>query len=79
MGASDFLEPGTAVMVNCAHGETRKNLVWEDHGAVVMVCAEDQFKRLKDGYPAPMPIGFRRDDVRPSALVGEAVPSRVPA
>jgi hypothetical protein len=32
-----------------------------------MVCAPDQFERLKLGYPAPMPIGFRREDVQPMA------------
>lgn len=44
-----------------------EDVVWEDHGAVVMVCAEDQFKRLKAGYPAPIPIGFKREDVQPVA------------
>lgn len=75
MEKSDFLRPGTAVRVRCAWGATMDDVVWEDHGAVVMVCAEDQFKRLKGGYPAPMPIGFRREDVQPLSLAGAAVPA----
>ena len=65
MGEIEILQPGTAVRVRCAWGRTMEDVVWEDHGAVVMVCAEDQFKRLRAGYPAPMPIGFKREDVQP--------------
>jgi hypothetical protein len=35
-----------------------------------MVCSKSQFERLRDGYPAPMPIGFKREDVAPSAALG---------
>lgn len=59
------LEKGATVRVRCASGDMRTNVVWEDYGAVVLVCAEDQFARLSGGYDAPMPIGFRRDDVFP--------------
>lgn len=52
----------------------RENVVWEDCGDVVMVCAKDQFDRLKGGYPAPMPIGFRREDVQ-LRLASDAVPA----
>ena len=47
-------------------GRTADNFVWEDCGDVVMVCGERQFERLRDGYPAPMPIGFKRADVAPA-------------
>jgi len=66
MGTLSVLERGAQVLVRCASGDLRTNVVWEDHGAVVMVCAEDQFERLKGGYDAPMPIGFRRVDVFPA-------------
>lgn len=60
---SVLLEKGDLVRVRCASGNIRENIVWEDHGDVVMVCAKDQFERLCQGYAAPMPIGFRRGDV----------------
>lgn len=59
---------GAPVRVRCASGDMRANVVWEDHGTVVMVCAKDQFERLEGGYDAPMPIGFRRDDVFPADI-----------
>jgi hypothetical protein len=62
-GEDNLLDRGRAVRVRCASGETRENLVWEDFGAVVMVCAREQYERLIKGYSAPMPIGFRRADV----------------
>lgn len=66
MGKSEgFLQRGEAVRVRCASGELRENVVWEDYGGVVLVCAMDQFERLEKGYAAPMPIGFRRADVVP--------------
>jgi hypothetical protein len=67
MGSPEILQPGTAVRVLCSGGRTKENVVWEDLGSVVMVCARDQFERLKGGYQAPMPIGFRRDDVLPAS------------
>lgn len=60
-----FLQKGEPVRVRCSSGEIRENVVWEDHGAVVLVCAKDQFERLDKGYAAPMPIGFPRADVMP--------------
>lgn len=74
MGETEFLKPGTVVRVRCAWGQTRENVVWQDHGAVVMVCSGDQFERLSGGYPAPMPIGFKREDVQPR-LAGATVPA----
>ena len=60
------LEKGAPVVVRCMGGHTRENLVWEDCGSVVLVCARDQFDRLLEGRAAPMPIGFRRADVTPA-------------
>ncbi len=62
-GSDKRLDKGRVVKVRCASGETRENLVWEDFGAVVLVCAREQYERLVKGYRAPMPIGFRRADV----------------
>lgn len=75
MPSPEILEKGVPVRVRCAAGDMRDNIVWEDHGAVVMVCARDQFERLAAGYPAPMPIGFRREDVQPLAVARAAVPA----
>lgn len=63
MGDQNLLGKGARVRVRCASGEVRDNVVWEDYGEVVMVCANEQFERLSKGYEAPMPIGFRRADV----------------
>jgi hypothetical protein len=60
------LPKGSAVFVRCANGDLRENVVWEDFGDVVLVCAKDQFERKHDGYRVPMPIGFRRVDVIPA-------------
>lgn len=54
---------GAPVRVQCSTG-TADNVVWEDLGDVVMVCGPEQFVRLNDGYEAPMPIGFKREDVQ---------------
>ena len=75
MRKPEIFEKGMPVRVRCAAGDMRDNLVWEDYGAVVMVCATDQFERLKGGYPAPMPIGFRREDVQPLAVARAAAPA----
>lgn len=66
----ELLPVGTPVRVRCAHGRTAENLVWQDHGSVVMVCSREQFERLRLGYPTPMPIGFRREDVEPLPVAG---------
>lgn len=68
MRNDEILERGTAVRVQCARGRTVENVVWEDHGEVVLVCGPAQFEHLRAGYPAPMPIGFRREDV---AAIGD--------
>ena len=73
MARQIFLQRGSSVRVRCASGDMRENVVWEDCGDVVMVCAKDQFDRLSSGYPAPMPIGFKREDVQ-LRLAGAAVP-----
>lgn len=65
------LKKGANVRVRCVSGELRENIVWIDHGDVVMVCAEDQFGRLVSGKPAPMPIGFKRVDVFPVSASGQ--------
>jgi hypothetical protein len=70
MSDLENLAKGTPVRVRCAFGRTAENFVWEDHGDVVLVCAAGQFDRLVKGYPAPMPIGFRRSDVEPIAKNG---------
>lgn len=57
------LPKGEVVKVRCAGGKVATNRVWEDLGAVVMVCSERQFKALNSGFDAPAPIGFRRSDV----------------
>lgn len=72
MVVEEHLAVGTPVRVRCAFGRTAANVVWHDFGAVVMVCAPDQFERLKLGYPAPMPIGFKREDVQPMASTAVA-------
>lgn len=59
----EFFPKGAVVLVRCANGDLRENVVWEDVGDVVLVCAKDQFERMHAGYSAPMPIGFRRSDV----------------
>ena len=73
MVATEIFPRGTAVQVRCAGGRAAQNVVWEDCGDVVMVCGRGQFERLTSGYPAPMPIGFKRDDVQASA--GARMPS----
>lgn len=63
------LKKGSFVRLRCAGGRASEGVVWEDHGDVVMVCGRAQYERLRDGYKdVPMPIGFKREDVRP---VGE--------
>ena len=57
------LSKGDVVMVKCAGGKVATNMVWQDLGAVVMVCSERQFNALNGDFDAPMPIGFRRSDV----------------
>lgn len=74
MAKSLFLARGSAVRVRCASGDMRENVVWEDCGDVVMVCAKDQFDLLNGGYQAPMPIGFKREDVQ-SPLARATVPA----
>ena len=59
-----FFRKGASVLVRCSGGELRKNVVWSDLGDVILVCAKDQFERMLGGYDAPMPIGFRRSDVK---------------
>lgn len=61
--STTFFPKGVRVLVKCAGGDFRENVVWDDLGDVVLVCAEDQFERMLGGYNAPMPIGFRRSDV----------------
>ena len=74
MVENGFLQKGTPVRVRCAYGRTAENVVWQDHGDVVMVCGRSQFERLSKGYDAPMPIGFRRADVVATTVNGiEAV------
>lgn len=63
MAEAKIFPKGTPVRVQCSTGRTADNLVWEDLGDVVMVCGKEQFARLVAGYPAPMPIGFKREDV----------------
>ena len=63
MPLQEILRKGAAVSVRCAAGQIRQNVVWEDFGDVVLVCAADQFERLSAGHAAPMPIGFRKADV----------------
>jgi len=67
--ARAFFSKGDHVLVKCAGGALRENMVWDDLGDVVLVCAKDQFERMLSGYNTPMPIGFRRSDV--TALGGE--------
>lgn len=74
MGQTENFPKGTPVHVRCAMERTADNLVWEDLGDVVMVCGPEQFARLSKGYEAPMPIGFKREDVRLSSA-GAAVPT----
>jgi len=57
------LSKGDLVQVRCAQGHIIDDVVWEDLGDVVMVCGPAQFTRLSGGYEAPMPIGFKREDV----------------
>jgi hypothetical protein len=66
MEESKLLQRGTPVRVRCADGRYADDVVWEDFGDVVMVCGPDQYARLTGGYGAPMPIGFRREDVLPA-------------
>ena len=65
MDSTEIFPNGTPVRVRCSGGRTADNVVWEDLGDVVMVCGPEQFARLSKGYEAPMPIGFKREDVQP--------------
>lgn len=65
MGLDTTLAKGDLVEVRCAQERTSEVIVWQDHGDVVLVCGRDQFARLTGGYEAPMPIGFKREDVTP--------------
>lgn len=65
MGKEATLERGSLVRVRCAEGRVAHDVVWEDCGDVVMVCGPAQFARMNEGYEAPMPIGFKREDVEP--------------
>lgn len=64
-----MLPKGALVQVRCAQGRSADDMVWEDLGDVVMVCGPEQFARLSGGYEAPMPIGFKREDVAPRSLI----------
>lgn len=58
-------ERGQPVLVRCANGKTRENVVWETFDHMVYVCSQRQFNALRDGRDAPPPIGFLEDDVMP--------------
>ena len=58
-------ERGQRVVVKCANGEFRENLVWEWNEHMVYVCSERQYTALQEGRDAPPPIGFREEDVQP--------------
>jgi hypothetical protein len=65
MDQETLLSSGALVRVTGAGGRTADLMVWQDYGDVVMVCGASQYARLLDGYEAPMPIGFKREDVQP--------------
>lgn len=60
------LERGRLVEVPTLRGAVLRR-VWQDLGWAVEVCSDRQFEALMNGWPAPMPIGFRREDVQPLA------------
>lgn len=65
---AEELRRGVLVQVRCAGGKSAADVVWQDFGDVVMVCGLKQFERLTSGQHAPMPIGFKREDVELTAL-----------
>lgn len=59
------MQQGNKVLVRLADGSTATRLVWETAKGLVYLVSERQFGMLKDGHPAPPPIGFPIEDVTP--------------
>ena len=58
------LKKGEHVLARTFGGAEVLRRVWEDAGRIVYLCSDRQFEALSNGWAAPMPIGFPKDDVR---------------
>lgn len=62
MDISRIFERGAKVLANTLDGRVER-VVWEDLGDSVCLCSERQFEALRNGWNAPMPIGFPKTEL----------------